>query len=69
MDNVLSGKFKYLLTVHEGQTLCVGQVKGLNHPAGSLDPKFRKMIPFVTVNGKPGVKCWDIVVKYQFSEN
>ena len=53
MDNVCSGSFSYTIQYRSGQSLTLGHVKGTTHPAGLLDPKFRKMIPFVKVEGKP----------------
>jgi hypothetical protein len=67
MDNVLSGQFEYVLPLYQGQSLCVGQVKGLTHPAGHLDPKFRKMIPFLTVTGKPKSMCSYVKIQFLFS--
>ena len=67
MDNVLSGQFDYVLPLYQGQSLCVGQVKGLTHPAGQLDPKFRKMIPFLTVTGKPELMCSFVKIQFLFS--
>ena len=68
MDSVLSGKFEYVVHMYEGQRLCVRQVKGLTHAAGDLDPKFRKMIPFIVVTGKPTSETLScVVVKYLFA--
>jgi hypothetical protein len=64
MDDVLSGTFEYFVQLRTNQTLCLGQVKS-KHPASNLDPKFRKMIPFVTTLGKPGQSGRDILLSFE----
>jgi hypothetical protein len=66
MADVLSGVFSYSLVLHEGQVLSMSQVKPA-HPAGGLDPKFRKMIPFAVAKGKPGSSSQVVSVFYRFS--
>ena len=66
MDQVLSGIFSYSIRLYDGQLLSLSQVKPA-HPAGGLDPKFRKMIPFVMAKGKPGSSSQVVSVSFRFS--
>ena len=66
MDDVAGGSVQYALRVYDGQALTLGPVKHA-HPAGDLDPKFRKMVPFVVATGRPGEGFADIVVSLRLA--
>lgn len=74
MDELCSGSYRYVIFYRRGQTLTLGNVKGTAHPAGLLEPKFRKMFPFIKVDGKPDegseelVRSVSVLVELESSE-
>ena len=61
MQDLAVGNFHYRLTLHTGQILQVGRPRK-DHPAAKLPSKFKQMVPFLCVEGKPSSSAINFVV-------